>query len=160
MIDEAEGYLELNLPGHALRIIQRKQHAVAQSCYLRYLRARAHQRCGNHQKAIADLKIIVERCPENPRPLIVLGSCYKRVGKIWSALHALHEAVLLEPQSALIHYNLACYWSLVRCKPQSLRYLKNAIDIDVTLRKCLRQDDDFAFLQSDPVFSAMASEAV
>ena len=77
---------------------------------------------------------------------------------MWSALCALHEAVFLEPQlmDALIDYNLACYslvnWIPVKCKPQSVRYLKNAININVTLSKCLRQDDEFALIQSDPVF--------
>ena len=42
---------------------------------------------------------------------LALGWCYKRIGRIDLAIESLEEALSIEPNDALIHYNLACYWS-------------------------------------------------
>ena len=46
----------------------------------------------------------------------------------------LEDALLVEPGEALVHYNLACYWSLAGDKSKSLSYLSGALDIDSSYR--------------------------
>lgn len=159
-IEEAEGYLELNMPVHALRVIGRRQRFVIDSSHLLYLRARALQRCGHYQEAVRDLRTLATRFPENARTRVVLGSCYKQSGKLRLAIESLVEAALLEPGSALIHYNLACYWSLAACKTRALRHLKNALDINPGFRPLLHSESDFTFLKEEPLFIALEKPCV
>ncbi len=41
-----------------------------------------------------------------------LGWCYKRLARLDLAIHSLEQALVDDPECALLHYNLACYSSL------------------------------------------------
>ena len=61
----------------------------------------------------------------------------------------------MEPGSAILHYNLACYWSLARNQREALRYLANALNIDGNFRDFVHDEPDFDPLRSDPTFKNM-----
>ena len=73
------------------------------------------------------------------------------------AIESLNEAVVIEPGSALIHYNLACYWSLAGNKNQALQYLSTAIDIDSDYRDLLNTESDLDPIREDPEFLALTN---
>ena len=110
-----------------------------------------------YEEALAPLERGADLIPDDIHVLLALGWCYKRTGQLARAIGALERAVRIEPSEAVLHYNLACYWSLARNRTLSLRYLTRAIEIDGNFRDILNDEPDFNSLRHDPQFIALAS---
>ena len=152
---EAEGYLELGMPGHALEALQchgRVIHGDASGCYLMGESLRLLSR---YREAIIPLSRSLNLIPDDIRVCIALGWCYKRTGRIHRAIEALEHALNVEPGEAVLHYNLACYWSLIADRQRALRYLAEALAIDGNLRDLIDGESDFDVLRSDPLFRSL-----
>jgi tetratricopeptide (TPR) repeat protein len=83
---------------------------------------------------------------------MALGWCYKRVGDMPKAIESLERALVIEPGEAILHYNLACYWSLARDRRQALRHLARALKIDGNFRELIADEPDFDPIRDDPLF--------
>ena len=92
--------------------------------------------------------------------LLALGWCYKRTGQLAKAIEALERAVKIDSSEAILHYNLACYWSLARNRTLALRYLSQALEIDANFRDMISDEPDFNPLRHDPEFIALTSVIV
>ena len=79
------------------------------------------------------LKAAAELDPENISVWLALGWCYKRVDHLDNAIQSLENALSADRQEAIIHYNLACYWSLAGNADRAIRYLSQSFDIDPQL---------------------------
>ncbi|MCG8451513.1 MAG: hypothetical protein MI725_18255, partial [Pirellulales bacterium] len=97
----------------------------------------------------------LELIPDDIHVRMALAWCYKRVGHVQRAIDSLEPAIDVEPGSAILHYNLACYWSLARNRREALRYLANALNIDGNFRDFVHDEPDFDPLRSDPTFKNM-----
>ena len=86
---------------------------------------------------------------------IALGWCYKRTHKLAQAIDALDRAVRREPDVPLLHYNLACYWSLAGDVPKALNALGVALDLDPDLRDRIGAEPDFDALRGHPAFDRL-----
>ena len=153
--NEAEGYLELGMPGHALASLQRRGkhvHADAHGCYLMGECLRELKR---YREALFPLRRSLELIPDDMHTALSLAWCYKRVGRVDKAIAALEHAIYIEPGSAILHYNLACYWSLIRNRRRALQHLANALDIDGNFRDLVEDEPDFDALRSDPYFRSL-----
>ncbi len=152
---EAEGYLELGMPSHAQRSLERHQnlvHSDARGCYLLGESLREMRR---YREAIDPLHRSLELIPDDIHTWMALAWCYKRVGQVDYAIDALERAIEVEPGDAILHYNLACYWSLAHNPRMALRYLANALDIDGNFRDFVHDEPDFDPLRHDPAFLQM-----
>jgi hypothetical protein len=67
----------------------------------------------------------------------------------------MEEALIIEPETALLRYNLACYLSLAGKKRRALRYLSQAMAIDPAYRGLAETESDFDPLRMDPEFQAI-----
>ena len=126
-IEEAEGYLELGMVEHALRALQRRGklvHGNGRACYLLGETLRELE-C--FHEALFPLERSANLMPDDIHVWLALGWCYKRTGHLAKAIVALERAVKIDPGEAILHYNLACYWSLARNRTKSLRYLAHAL---------------------------------
>jgi len=56
----------------------------------------------------------------------------------------------------LLHYNLACYWSLVGNHGKALSELRAALDLQPDLRNLLADEQDFHVLRGTPEFERLA----
>ena len=156
---EAEGYLELGMPEHALRSLQRRGkvvHADARGCYLL---GEALRELRRYREAIIPLRRSLELIPDDIHVWMALGWCYKRTDDIPNAIFALEQAVEIEPGEAVLHYNLACYWSLSRDRRKALRCLARALNIDGNFREFIPTETDFDPLRNDPLFRNIAGMA-
>ena len=93
------------------------------------------------------------------RVCLALGWCFKRIGNIEEAIRALERALRVEPGDAMLHYNLACYFSLARRRRRALDHLAQALEIDGNFRDLVGDESDFDPLRDDPQFQSLVSAA-
>ena len=53
---------------------------------------------------------------------------------------------------AVVHYNLACYYSLAGDKEEALSWLARAIRLDASFRDQVAKESDFDPIRNDPDF--------
>ena len=59
------------------------------------------------------------------------------------------------PSEPLLHYNLACYWSLAGNAAKALDELAVALDLDPDLRNLIADESDFDQLRGNPEFERL-----
>ncbi|HEY4231908.1 MAG TPA: tetratricopeptide repeat protein [Lacipirellulaceae bacterium] len=159
-IEEAEGYLELGMKDHALRALQRRGtlvHGNGRACYLM---GETLRELARFEEALFPLERSADLIPDDIHVWLALGWCYKRTGHLAKAIESLEAAVKIDPSEAIIHYNLACYWTLARNRVLALRYLAHALDIDANFRDLVLDEPDFNALRHDPEFKMLTGLSV
>ena len=152
---EAEGYFELGMPAHALAALQRRGklvHADARGCYLL---GEALRELDRWKEALYPLERSADLMPDDIHVWLSLGWCYKRTGQLLRAIDALEEALHVDPSVAILHYNLACYWSLAQNRRRALRHLTRAFEIDGNFRELVHAEPDFDPIRDDPGFQSL-----
>jgi tetratricopeptide (TPR) repeat protein len=76
------------------------------------------------------------------------------------AIQALEQALDVDGSEAILHYNLACYWTLARNRTLAISYLSQALDIDANFRDLVLEEPDFVTLHQDPAFKLIAGTVV
>jgi tetratricopeptide (TPR) repeat protein len=151
-LDESEGYLMLNLPGRALEILERRADWATMQFEASYLRGEALRSLGRFREALRPLETAAKLRPADIGVAIALGWCYKRTHRLAQAIDALERAVHDNPDEALLHYNLACYWSLAGNIAKALDELGAALDLDPDYRAKLGEESDFDPIRNHPDF--------
>lgn len=176
LVREAEGYLDLasalgdqfalptpvrdRLAHRSLAVIDRLGENAAVSPQIQLIKGQALRMLELYQEALKPLTAAAEGDPQNIDTWLALGWCHKRVGRLDLAIESLEEALDLEPGSALVNYNLACYWCLAQNKRQALAYLTQALSLDGGFRHLIDEEHDFDPLRSDADFQAITSITV
>jgi tetratricopeptide (TPR) repeat protein len=73
------------------------------------------------------------------------------------ARQILAEGLVAHPESASIHYNLACLEAVADQREAALDELRQAIDLDPRAANWARDDEDFSSLRGDPEFDTLAA---
>jgi Flp pilus assembly protein TadD len=154
---EAEGYLELGMPHHALQTLGRLGDPTGFDAAALYLWGEGLRAMQRHFEALMPLERAARLAPEDVRVRVALGWCYKRTGRLDLAIAAIEKALNIEPGQAMLRYNLACYLSLAGRKRQALRYLSQALAMDPVYREMVDDESDFDPLRSDPEFRAICA---
>lgn len=149
---EAEGYLELGMHAQALGSLQRRGKLVHSDDRACYLLGESLRELSRYDEALYPLKRSAELNPQTSETWLALGWCYKRSGKLADAIESLECAIKHTPDEGILHYNLACYYSLAGQTLEALCRLKRAFDLDRGLRDLVADEPDFAPIQSDPGF--------
>lgn len=160
LLMQAEGYLELGMARHALDVLDRWGDPATLPDHALYLKGQSLRELGRYREAIGPLARAAKGDPRNVSIWLALGWCYKRTGKLDRAIESLEEALVVEPDDALVHYNLACYWSLACNKRQALAYLARAFDLEDEYRSLVAGESDFDAIRDDPAFQALVRVAV
>lgn len=159
-VTQAEGYLELGMPSHALSALARLGPSETLSQHASYLRGESLRALERYGEAIEPLARAAQHDPRNIHVWLALGWCHKRSGRIDLAIESLEEALAAEPNDALVHYNLACYWALANSKRQTLAYLERAIELEDEYRLLVHEEPDFDTIRSDPGFQSLTRVTV
>ncbi len=157
---EAEGYLELDQPKLALKALERIGELVDFDDRALLLMGYALHLDGRFLEALDPLEVVVRINHENLPAWFALGWCYKRVGRVDLAAHALENACRVAPLNALVHYNLACYLSLLGQKSRCVFHLSRALALDPELREHLFDEPDFRPMRDEESFLALTSVIV
>ena len=176
LLQEVEGYLDLamvladqyplsieardRIALRALNTLDRLEKSTQESSVGLHLRGQAYRVLEQYDKAIPPLTAAKEAEPENIHILLALGWCYKRLNKIDAAIQSLEDALAVSPDEGIIHYNLACYWSLAKNVPLALVYLSQSFDLEPEYRDQVANEPDFDPLRDHPEFVALTSVSV
>ena len=154
-LDEAEGYLMLNLPGRALEIFERRSDWATMQFEASLLWGEALRSLERYREALRPLETAAKLRPSDVSVAIALGWCYKRTHRLAQAVDALERAVQTNPDEALLHYNLACYWSLAGNPTKALDELTLALELDPDYRAKIADEPDFDQLRGNPDFERL-----
>jgi tetratricopeptide (TPR) repeat protein len=173
---EAEGYLELaaglddqwplpaalreRLAQRALDVLVPLSNSSAQRTEILYLTGLAYRTMRRYGEAVPPLEAAADLSPSNISIWLALGWCYKRLGGLPKAIYALEQALLADQQEAIVHYNLACYWSLAGDGERALRFLAQSFDIDPRYRDLVADESDFDPIRDLPDFQSLMGAPV
>jgi tetratricopeptide (TPR) repeat protein len=159
-MEEAEGYTDLGMLEHALHALQRRGalvHGNGRACYLL---GETFRELSRYEEALLPLQRSADLMPDDIHVWLALGWCYKRTGQLAKAIESLERALLVDSGEAILHYNLACYWSLARNRELTLKYLSRALEIDCNYRDMIPDEADFDTIRHDANFIALTSVIV
>ena len=154
-LDEAEGFLMLNLPGRALQILEGRSDWATMQFEASLLMGEALRSLERYREALKPLEVAVALRPSDIAVAIALGWCYKRTNRLAQAIDALERAVRHNADEPLLHYNLACYWSLASNPAKALDALTVALDLNPDLRHLIPEESDFDRLRGNPEFERL-----
>ncbi len=156
-LDEAEGYLMLDLARRALEILESQQDWLSMQFEASLLKGEALRSLNRYRDALRPLEIAAALRPGDSRVALALGWCFKRTNRLAQAIDSLERALREHPDEALLHYNLACYWSLAANGTKALGELSTALDLDHDLRTLITHESDFDGLRGNPEFERLIS---
>ncbi len=148
------------MPEHALDVLERWDDPRALDGRVCYLRGEALRALQRHTEAIKWLRRASTTLSESIHVLVAMAWCHKRTGRVDLAIDDLDRALKIDPGEAILHYNLACYWTLAGNKRFALRYLARAIEMDGRFRDLVSEEPDFDSLRDDPRFQSIVSVIV
>lgn len=148
----AEGYLQLDMPDHALEQLR----GIAELGELQFvwhlMRGECYRAKRDWAAALTEFRACYEVQPENLSVLLGQAWCYKRVDRLSDAIAIMHEALQKHAQQPIVLYNLACYYALAGDKPHALSWLGRALRMDRSYARLIQQEADFDLLRHDPDF--------
>ncbi len=176
LLREVEGYLDLlmvlsdqwplrrqsrdQLALRALDTLSQLEGTPGRRAHVLYLKGQSLRVMERYKDAIEPLQAAAELDGENVHIWLALGWCYKRTGRLDLAIQSLEESLTVDPNQAIIHYNLACYWSLAKNAKLAVGYLARAFDIDSNYRDMVPDEPDFDPIRHHPEFQALTTVIV
>jgi tetratricopeptide (TPR) repeat protein len=157
-LDEAEGFLMLDLPRRALEILQAQPDWATMQFEASFLTGEALRALGRFRDALRPLEQAAALRPDDVAVALALGWCYKRTFRLAQAIDALERACRKSPEEPLLHYNLACYWSLAQNPSRALDELAQALELEPELRERVDSECDFEPLRGNPEFERLVSQ--
>jgi tetratricopeptide (TPR) repeat protein len=176
LIREAEGYLDLmsvfedrwkldpNLAEMMSRRVLETLDQIDQPQGFKgeilYLKGQAFRALGRLPEAADFLEQSRDSNPEHLPTILALAWCYKRLNRIAMAIEIMREGVALDSESAIAHYNLACYLAMDSNLKESVHHLAIALDIDPHFRTLVAGESDFDSIRDTKEFQAALSVIV
>jgi tetratricopeptide (TPR) repeat protein len=155
LLDEAEGYLMIDLPRRSLQILDSRSDWSTMPFEANLLRGEALRSLDRNREALKPLETAANLRPGDTRVALALGWCYKRTNRLAQAIDALQRALLNHSDDPLLHYNLACYWSLAGNSSKAVDALTSALELDPELRSLIAEESDFDQLRGKPEFDRL-----
>ena len=171
ILREAEGCLELvnlfadhwplspqtrdGIARRAIETLQRIDNPGGLKGQILFLQGQALRHMQRYAEAVGPLRESAEYEPQNVHIRLALAWCYKRCRRLDLAIEALESGLEVDPSLAILHYNLACYWSLAGNPKVAISYLVRALDLEPNYRDMLADEADFDPIRQHPHFQAL-----
>ncbi len=156
LLNEAEGYLMLNLPEKALKILQSRDDWGIMPFEANLLTGKALCQLERYDEAIKLLELAAKLKHDSLDVAMELGWCYKRNHQLAEAIDALQRiAPRHGARYPVLHYNLACYWSLAGKPELALRELDTALERNPDYIKLIDEETDFDPIREHPGFQKL-----
>ncbi len=176
LLREAEGYLDLilalsdrwpPLKANRVRVAQRALDILEsledyrwRKAEVAFLKGLALKSMDRFAEAVLPLQQAARLEPDNYRILLALAWCQKRSGRLDLAIRSLERGLAIDGEQPILHYNLACYWSLAARPARALRYLAQALDMQPDFRQWIADERDFDPIRDNADFQALTSVKV
>ena len=176
ILREAEGYLDLitvfgermpckpdvrqTLAHRVLATLGRIDNPGGLKAQVLYLRGQAYRALERFSDSVPFFREAAELEPQNVHIRLSLAWCYKRCKRLDLAIQALEEALEADASIAIVHYNLACYWSLAGNVKLAVAYLSQAFELEPEYRDLVHQERDFDPVRNHPHFLALTTVIV
>lgn len=173
---EAEGYLDLitvfgdrwpcepdhrdALANRVLEMLAKIKRLSGAEVQVLLLEGQAYRAMRQYAEAASKFNTVAALDTQHVPARLALAWCYKRCRRLDLAIQALEEAMEIAPHHAIVHYNLACYWSLAGNSKISLIYLAQAIEMQPKYREQVGKERDFDNVRQNPNFLALTSVIV
>ena len=92
--------------------------------------------------------------------LIALGDAYTKRGRYKEGLEIDQRLVKLKPDDAVVHYNLACSYSLLKESRLCLGALEKAVHLGYCEFDFMEEDRDLEFIRKDPRYKELLSRCI
>ena len=117
----------------------------------------SRKRLSRQEKRDLDIEIgflegVVGRDPLYVDALQILGDDYTKRGQYLDGLKIDEQLSELKPEDSMVHYNLACSYSLTEQYAEAAEALAKAIDLGYRDFKWLAEDPDLQDLRSQSVY--------
>jgi len=171
-IQVAEGYLELaemfddrwpltqerrkRLAERAIETLAEIRNPLGLKPQILYLKGQAHRIAGRLNLAIRNFRKSANLDPDSLHTYLALAWCYKRTEELDKAIEAMIIGLRLEPDSAIVHYNLSCYSALANDAERALVHLTIALDLNPEYSKLIPCEQDFDPIRNLPKFQEIA----
>lgn len=168
LIQTAEGYLDLavmfedqwtldethrrKLASRAIECLNEIRKPLGHKPQILFLKGQAHRIAGRFVQASKFFEQSTKLDPDNLHGLLALAWCYKRTGKLELAIAAMEDALKVEPESAIAHYNLACYGALNNNLDLAVLHLSLALDLNAEYRELVDSESDFDPIRDEDRF--------
>jgi tetratricopeptide (TPR) repeat protein len=118
---------------------------------------RSNKKLTHEQERDLDIEIgfiegVVRRAPGFIEALQILGDDYTRRGRFADGLKLDEQLARLRPDDALVHYNLACSYSLTGQFAAAASALNRALDLGYRDFKWLAKDPDLVAFRKQPLY--------
>jgi tetratricopeptide (TPR) repeat protein len=123
-----------------------------------YTQALQKQQEGKIEEAQSLYKKVIKIDRLNVQALNNLGVTYMSQGNYKKAITCFHNALNIKHDYVDAHYNLACLYAQKNDVPQSLFYLKNAIEFNPQARQWAKSDSDLKVLADLPEFKNLVEK--
>ncbi|MBI3724695.1 hypothetical protein HY251_12175 [bacterium] len=107
---------------------------------------------------IAFYELVRRREPDHEPTLEALGHAYTQRGRHELGLEVDRRLAELRPDDAVVHYNLACSYSLLDDKDLAIASLERAIELGYDDLDHLEKDKDLDALRGDRRFQALVKK--
>ena len=113
-------------------------------------------KAGQYEKAIINYKKAFHHNKNFKEATINLSTAYMKKSDFNTALKTLQKGLMQDPKNPHIHYNYACYYSLIGQPKASLKKLKEAIELGFDQLKQIQTDPDLENLRKSDEFKNWA----
>ena len=113
-------------------------------------------KAGQFEEAIINYKKAFHHNKNFKEATINLSTAYMKKSDFNTALKTLQKGLMQDPKNPHIHYNYACYYSLIGQPKASLKKLKEAIELGFDQLKQIQTDPDLENLRKSDEFKNWA----
>ncbi|HET7453548.1 MAG TPA: protein kinase [Thermoanaerobaculia bacterium] len=107
------------------------------------------------QRAIQAMEAQVREIPEDARARILLGAYYAEDGRVDDAMREANLAMTLRPNEAMVLYNVACTFCMIKKKAEAIDALTKAWRAGFRDSDWARRDPTLAFIHGEPEFEKL-----
>jgi tetratricopeptide (TPR) repeat protein len=121
------------------------------------------KKLGRGERRDLDIEIdfiegVVRRDPTFVKALQVLGDDYTRRGKVKEGLRVDERLAELCPEDSMVHYNLACSYTLTEKFEEAISALERALNLGYRDFKWLARDPDLDNLRKHPAYKKIRAQ--
>ncbi len=102
---------------------------------------------------------ILGRSPDHVDVLTALGDLYTKRGAVEKGLEVDGRLARLKPDDPIVHYNLACSFSLVNNREAAVTALRKAVELGFRDVDQMIRDVDLKNISKDPRFKDLLDQA-